>query len=214
MNVITSDSLILRPGPEEPPEYAVLPAEVVSDRALQPEDLGILAWLLLRPPYADATAGELLADVEDAGWRVDGKRFAEILARLRRAGHLEEIEDDVFAVRRTPCAARQSAHPRVPRQAKQPAPKRTCFVYAIREAGRGRVKIGRSENPQARLKVLRTGSPVALELLWSTRGGVELEAFLHDRFADRRVRGEWFDFSKVDALAALGQAAEEFGGAQ
>jgi len=55
--------------------------------------------------------------------------------------------------------------------------------------GRGLVKIGSSEHIHQRIGQLQTASPEPLVCL-----GIcdDLEAELHEKFADHRVRGEWF----------------------
>jgi hypothetical protein len=77
-----------------------------------------------------------------------------------------------------------------------------------------RVKIGKSDDPRGRFKTLNNASPSPLELIWTAEGGAALEAYLHQRFAGRRVHGEWFDFTGVDAVALIQEASTGFGGAQ
>ena len=65
-------------------------------------------------------------------------------------------------------------------------------VYFI-QAATGHIKIGFSEQLQARLRALQLASPVALRLL-ATLGakGPESEAKIHARFSGLRSHGEWF----------------------
>lgn len=68
------------------------------------------------------------------------------------------------------------------------------FVYAIREVESGRIKLGISKDPKARLAQLQTGNSQRLELVAYRKA--------KDRFADEKeahrlnsyvhVRGEWF----------------------
>ena len=64
------------------------------------------------------------------------------------------------------------------------------FVYFIRNGSY--IKIGISENPQARLDALQTSSPLKLELLDYIPGGRKLENKLHKKFKHLRESGEWF----------------------
>ena len=64
-------------------------------------------------------------------------------------------------------------------------------VYFI-GAEAGPIKIGVSCDPAKRLRTLQTGHPVPLMLLAVVPGGVGVERALHRKFADLRVRGEWF----------------------
>jgi len=73
------------------------------------------------------------------------------------------------------------------------------LVYFIK-AGR-RIKIGRSLNPEARLKSIRGGNsqmprnldPSSAKLLATEPGGPARERELHQHFAHLRVAGEWFN---------------------
>lgn len=64
-------------------------------------------------------------------------------------------------------------------------------VYFVEDAT-GAVKIGYSASIKNRLASLRTGSANALRVLLLLRGGRELEAELHRKFARQRLSGEWF----------------------
>lgn len=77
------------------------------------------------------------------------------------------------------------------------------IVYVIGCSDYPSVKIGRTTNIEQRLRALRTMSPVAIEVLWSTPGGVELEKFIHRAFARFRTHGEWFDFGYEDPLRLI-----------
>ncbi|MFF4934281.1 GIY-YIG nuclease family protein [Streptomyces griseofuscus] len=66
-------------------------------------------------------------------------------------------------------------------------------VYLIGCPGAPLVKIGWTDHPESRLRHLRTGSPVPLQVLALVEGGAIVEAELHRRFADKRRHGEWSD---------------------
>lgn len=65
-------------------------------------------------------------------------------------------------------------------------------IYFIRCKATGLVKIGLSGNPRSRLSKMQSDSPGELEVLGIEPGGLERERALHNRFADHRIRGEWF----------------------
>jgi hypothetical protein len=64
------------------------------------------------------------------------------------------------------------------------------IVYFIRAGDY--VKIGRTHSIKTRLKELRTGCPLELQVLKTCRGGVSLEKELHDTLSAHHHRGEWF----------------------
>lgn len=60
----------------------------------------------------------------------------------------------------------------------------------------GRVKIGVTKDIAARKAAIQTGSGSDLHLIRFVAGaGQKVEKWLHRRFKDQRVRGEWFAFS-------------------
>jgi len=68
-------------------------------------------------------------------------------------------------------------------------------VYVMIDKNTGLYKIGRSTNPTRREKTLQSEKPT-IELLFHNSGFHFDETALHRKFADKRVRGEWF---KLDA---------------
>jgi len=67
-------------------------------------------------------------------------------------------------------------------------------TYIIKDKSNGLYKIGRSIDPVKREKTLQSEKP-NLELIktWDA----DIEKTLHDEYKDFRVRGEWFELSKV-----------------
>lgn len=89
------------------------------------------------------------------------------------------------------------------------------YVYFVLgfDGERATVKIGRSKNPEARLRALQTGSPKKLRLIGKVRCGSEehskqVEKAAHRAYAKRRRRGEWFTLNKRE-LAALKKLVAE-----
>jgi hypothetical protein len=68
--------------------------------------------------------------------------------------------------------------------------KRATFVYFIEM--HGHIKIGITDNWKKRFSAIRSSSPFPVVVLLVLRRKVGLEKELHDKFADHRVRGEWF----------------------
>lgn len=70
-------------------------------------------------------------------------------------------------------------------------------VYLIRCGATGPAKIGKADDPQRRLYELQTAHWEELYLLRAWEGGEPEESALHVRFADLRLRGDWFSFSRA-----------------
>lgn len=84
-------------------------------------------------------------------------------------------------------------------------PSKDSRVYFIQSGTDGPIKIGKANDPEARLAELQVGSPSALRLIGSIPGGIAEERALHARFSADRVRGEWFSPSAplLDYLAGV-----------
>jgi hypothetical protein len=66
------------------------------------------------------------------------------------------------------------------------------FVYFIEAVGTPFLKIGYSERPYERLRSLRTGCPVEVQMLAVAGALRSQEQKFHRLFAPTRIRGEWF----------------------
>jgi hypothetical protein len=83
-------------------------------------------------------------------------------------------------------------------------------LYVIGEGdGSGVVKIGKSVDPQKRLSGLQTGNPRRLRVLHVEPEAGHLEEQLHERFAEIRIGGEWFDFGHDDPLVLVQKAVKD-----
>jgi len=73
------------------------------------------------------------------------------------------------------------------------------YIYALGHP-HGFAKIGRSENPRERCADLQTGSPYELWLIVQVPvpDSRQIETQLHERLADKRRRGEWFELDYDD----------------
>jgi hypothetical protein len=82
------------------------------------------------------------------------------------------------------------------------------YVYLIHDPNSHMVKIGRSVNPIARMSQIATRErSLVLVSYIATADNVWLERFLHEAFAHRRVRGEWFqlDFAEIDLFRQMNE---------
>jgi len=81
---------------------------------------------------------------------------------------------------------------------------RIAYVYlmgdeALHQMPLQTIKIGYSNNPEYREKTLQAEKP-SITLLAAWQGDMSDEKQLHQRFADKRVRGEWFHLDQSDIL--------------
>lgn len=84
------------------------------------------------------------------------------------------------------------------------------YVYVLR-ADNGLYKIGRSVNIDGRIKRLETVLPYELELICTVKvkDYITTEAKLHQVFADKCVKGEWFKLAKADIEYIKGLGAQD-----
>ncbi len=69
------------------------------------------------------------------------------------------------------------------------------YIYFAEAVGQDRIKIGKADNPEDRLKQLQTGSPVELRLLGVIADKASRETDIHALFDQDRIQGEWFNAS-------------------
>lgn len=101
-----------------------------------------------------------------------------------------------------------TATPRPAPQAPKRPLRRSC-IYVITAEGSPIVKIGKADDPEQRVKRLQTGSPAKLTVAWTVQAKPELELLLHERFADYRESGEWFDLTELgDAVTVVREEAD------
>jgi len=74
--------------------------------------------------------------------------------------------------------------------------KKQQYIYFIQESINLTIKIGLSTNPYKRLLDLDTGNAGELWVLLIEKGDKKKEQYLHKRFGDLSIKGEWFSFSE------------------
>ncbi len=68
----------------------------------------------------------------------------------------------------------------------------STFVYFVRAAGVGPIKIGHSGAWERRVRALQTSQAGRLDVVLVVLGSREVEQALHTQFAEHRLEGEWF----------------------
>jgi hypothetical protein len=71
------------------------------------------------------------------------------------------------------------------------------YVYFIQCQDTGHVKIGHSNDVLRRLEQLQTGNSGRLVLIGFVPGGSAIEKSYHHAWQYSKVRGEWFDDSRL-----------------
>lgn len=86
------------------------------------------------------------------------------------------------------------------------------YVYLI-QSKTGECKIGSSVSVSARLRQLQCANPGLLSLLhaFPSANALQDELALHDAFAHKRIRNEWFALTESDIsrIRAIGSGANE-----
>lgn len=76
-------------------------------------------------------------------------------------------------------------------------------AFANPRGEKGLVKVGMTTRPLRRIHEVHCGSPYGIEVaLWSLVGAkrqaLSVERTIHNRLADKKTRGEWFEFDFAD----------------
>jgi hypothetical protein len=82
------------------------------------------------------------------------------------------------------------------------------FVYLIGSRQFGWYKIGKSLTPEARVRNIGEFLPFIVEVfaIWKTDNHTLLETFMHGKFSNHRINGEWFSFTWDEANDACERA--------
>lgn len=70
------------------------------------------------------------------------------------------------------------------------------MIYFIQCGENGPIKIGQSDDVEARMSQLQIACPYKLKLLWVYTGNMYTEKDIHREFSHERIRGEWFHPSR------------------
>lgn len=94
------------------------------------------------------------------------------------------------------------------RRRQLPPPKNPGYVYLL-QSPTSAYKIGRTRNPNDRMKTFGIQLPFEVEFICVIKAEdmIELERKLHDKFADKRVGGEWFRLTLEDVEYIKGLAS-------
>lgn len=99
-------------------------------------------------------------------------------------------QDATFTNRSAGCEVAKVGTPTLNIKAYPPRVKAPVVYFA--QAENGLIKIGNTSFIEDRLFSLRMGSPIAINLLATTKGDRAREKQFHAKFAAHRLHGEWF----------------------
>ena len=76
------------------------------------------------------------------------------------------------------------------------------YLYLVLDNAHNVAKLGVSNNPERRLKDIQTGYPYQLTLAIAIlcKNPFKVESALHKKFADCKLKGEWFTYSSLTKL--------------
>lgn len=91
-----------------------------------------------------------------------------------------------------------------------------CYVYVIRsgKSANSPIKIGMANDPDARIKQLQTGNPVAIKLIMrikcdDRKHALYLEKTLHDLLSGQNMIGEWFKVMRSNLYKTINAIGEK-----
>jgi Meiotically up-regulated gene 113 len=121
------------------------------------------------------------------------ERVAKILAYCRSHPGFEDVVPLVAA----------AVVERTPEEDGEPSDSAPGYVYLLRHGARREFKIGRTNNPMRREGEIGVALPQELDPVHviETDDPAGIETYWHRRFADRRLKGEWFALTAVDVRA-------------
>lgn len=126
------------------------------------------------------------------------------MIRARYEAAIDDIDEKYSAV----IARDPTQQPRLSRTSRKASPHDSGWLYLIK--GRDAYKIGIAINPEARLSKLQTSTHDKLELVHKTKVDDmrEVELSLHQKYASKRIRGEWFKLSDEDVKSICALTSE------
>ncbi len=98
-----------------------------------------------------------------------------------------------FEVRSAEIQAERETRPARPAPKEKMCPRDLPQGYVYFFKAGNHVKIGFSINPKDRMHSIQTGSPVRGIMVKFVPGTARTEQSFHKRFAEYRLKGEWFD---------------------
>lgn len=85
------------------------------------------------------------------------------------------------------------------------------YVYLIGTCTFGWYKIGKSKTPEVRIKDLGILLPFKIRVfrVWQAVDHSRMERALHEMYAENKINGEWFQFTKIQLAALINRIPQE-----
>ncbi|CCH54507.1 hypothetical protein BN8_03684 [Fibrisoma limi BUZ 3] len=124
-------------------------------------------------------------------------QFQKIIDSIRTTYDTHEYNNLVNQVNEFRRAQKEVAEAEHLKRLKKQKSEAVCKVYLMHNKRTGNYKIGRSKSLKLREKTLQDEQP-EIELVCAFDGKIKDEKHLHNLFADKRLRGEWFALAESD----------------
>ena len=130
--------------------------------------------------------------------------FERLGSKSERVNRLADFtrDDPTFASVHSICVEMLSIKRPPPAEKTEQVERGTTGIVYMLQAG-DRYKIGRTNHLGRRDYEISRQSPVEIQHVHSfvTDDPIGIESYWHERFADKRVHGEWFELSRADVAA-------------
>jgi len=85
------------------------------------------------------------------------------------------------------------------------------FVYLIGNSTFRWYKIGKSKTPEVRVQDLGVLLPFKIKVfgVWKAHDHTALERLLHEKYSEKRINGEWFEFNSATVAELFAYLPEE-----
>lgn len=172
-------------------EYLLLPVCVVNKSLVILQDLSLIIRCADRGSEAISLTEFVMRSVQLVWTKNKNRMF---LIRKPTTSSID-YDDEYFEQTQTTRNTQHATH----------APnldglgKLSGYIYVIYSDATGLYKIGRSRNPNRRIKdLMGGGNPFKLKLLhvMPTRDAQQAESIMHQKYHDNRHGGEWFELSR------------------
>lgn len=168
-----------------------IPNEFIQDNQLSLGALGLLLYISSMP------TGDIQLDNISDLYGCDGEELHLYITQLINSNHLYSKNEFLYVTNHFPDTSTKT----IPPPTSQEINYEKGSIYLVQALiPDGYYKIGKSKNPVDRIEKLGVILPFPLKPIhqFKTDNMQRGEAVLHNRYADKRVNGEWFQLTEQD----------------